>query len=108
MQAALLALWLTPLESSTLAARMGQLIVGMLIVLGLVQQDKGLGDLSYLTWIDYFSVLQFAILLISCIETVAVHHLWRERREDWALGIDEVMRWVIPLWVAGARTPWTF
>jgi hypothetical protein len=61
VQAALLSLWITPLDHSALTGRVSQLVVAMLIVQSLFQRDLGLGTLSYLTWNDLFAILQFTV-----------------------------------------------
>ena len=57
----LLALLMSPGE--LLGDRCAQLLVAVLIVITTLQTDLGLGNLSYLIWVDYFSTYAHASVL---------------------------------------------
>ena len=48
-----------------LGDRCAQLLVAVLIIITTLQTDIGLGNLSYLIWVDYFNLMQLIVLIIA-------------------------------------------
>ena len=69
----LLALLMQP--SEMLGDRCAQLLVAILIIVTSFQSDLGLGNLSYLIWVDYFNVMQLVVLLMGLVQTMVIHRL---------------------------------
>ena len=90
----LLALYMHPGEMT--GDRMAQLLVALLIVVTNLQMDLGLGKLTALMWIDYFNLIQMALLIAAVIEGLIVHHYFTTQREHFAIHLDNVFRFLFP------------
>ena len=53
-----------------LGDRCAQLLVAILIVITTLQNDIGLGNLSYLIWVDFFNLMQLMVLLIALAQAL--------------------------------------
>ena len=51
-------------------ARCALIVVAVLITLTAIQMDIGLGNLSYLIWVDWFNLLQLIVLLFALLQTM--------------------------------------
>ena len=51
-------------------ARCALIVVAVLITLTAIQMDIGLGNLSYLIWVDWFNLLQLIVLLFALMQTM--------------------------------------
>jgi len=90
-------LWLVPTEM--MGDRVAAILVSMLIVVTSLQSDLGLGNLSYLIWVDTFNLTSLVMLSIALVETVIVHVMLRRNMEVAASFIDKVFRIVLPIGV---------
>jgi len=77
--------------------RCAVLFIGFLILVTNMQTDLGLGRLSYLLWLDYFNVLQLAMVIFAVFQTLFIHHLFKYNHlERLATHIDQVAAKVLP------------
>jgi hypothetical protein len=90
--AGMTALFLDPTVPPLLGGRCSLLIVALLIVMnGFKNRDLGVGHISELVRIDFFTLFCATLLACGLWATVAVHMLWRKgsifhaREADWAL-----------------------
>ena len=91
----LLALWLSP--HSFLGERTEWLLLALLLVMtNIMGSDLGIGKLNYLIWVDYFQLLQLAVLLLALFETLGLHCLLCKRHEYIAMYIDHSFRVFVP------------
>ena len=91
----LLALLMNPDE--LLGDRCAQLLVAVLILVTTLQMDLGLGQLSYLIWVDYFNLMQLMVLLVALSQTMVIHRLACRKHNDLVIIIDRVFRYLLPL-----------
>lgn len=56
------------------------------------QMDLGLGKLTSIMWIDYFNIIQMALLIAAVVEGLVVHHYFATQRETFAIHLDHVFR----------------
>ena len=105
---ALLALYMHPGEMT--GDRMAHLFVGILIFVVNLQTDLGLGKLTNLMWIDVFNLVQITLLICAVVEGLVVHHYFATQRENFAIHLDHVFRFVFPFivypWVTSACIIW--
>jgi len=71
-------------------------LVAILIVITTLQNDIGLGNLSYLIWVDFFNLMQLVVLLITLAQTMIIHRLDHSKCPDVLVFFDRVSRVVIP------------
>lgn len=76
--------------------RCGCLFIGFLILVTNMQTDIGLGRVANLLWLDIFNLIQLALVLVSCLETMVVHNLIKQSRVALATHIDQSARVIIP------------
>jgi hypothetical protein len=91
----LVALLMQPAE--LMEGRCAQLLVAILIIITALQMDLGLGNLSYLIWVDYFNLMQLVILLLALAQTMALHRLDHAKMNDFVVIFDRVFRVLMPL-----------
>lgn len=91
----LLALLMHP--GDMLGDRCAQLLVAVLIVITTLQTDLGLGNLSYLIWVDLFNLVQLIVLLVALTQTMIIHRLQHYQMTDIVVIFDRVFRCLIPL-----------
>jgi hypothetical protein len=70
--------------------RCAQLLVAILIVITQFQADLGLGTLTELIWIDFFNLIQIAILILGLLETMYIHALIQAGRQQLAMNANRV------------------
>lgn len=75
---------------------MGILLSTMVLISLKSNTDLGLGTLTYLIWIDYLKMCQFAILLSAVVETALVHHIGGKGDVPKALRVDRTARILLP------------
>ena len=93
--AGLVALLMQPGE--LLGDRCAQLLVAVLIIITSLQTDLGLGNLSYLIWVDYFNLMQLIVLLLALGQTMIIHRLIYRQETYLVIIFDRVFRLLIPL-----------
>jgi len=76
--------------------RCAWLVVTVLIIVTALQMDVGLGNLSYLIWVDYFNLVQLLILLVALAQTMLLHRLMHHKMIDTVVLCDRVFRILIP------------
>jgi len=92
--AGLMALLMQP--GDLLGDRVGLILISILIVITTLQNDIGLGNLSYLIWVDFFNLMQLMVLLIALGQTMIIHRLDHGKKSDLLVFFDKVSRVVIP------------
>jgi len=92
--AGLMALLMQP--GDLLGDRVGLILIAILIVITTLQNDIGLGNLSYLIWVDFFNLMQLMVLLIALGQTMIIHRLDHGKKSDLLVFFDKVSRVVIP------------
>jgi len=80
-----------------LGDRVATLLVSILILITALQADVGLGNLSYLIWVDWFNLMQLIVLLIALTQTMIVHRLDHRKMSDLLIFFDKVSRVIIPV-----------
>ena len=70
--------------------RCAQLLVAILIVITQFQADLGLGTLTELIWIDFFNLIQIAILILGLLETMYIHALIQAGKQQLAMNANRV------------------
>lgn len=79
-----------------LGDRCALIVVAVLITLTAIQMDIGLGNLSYLIWVDWFNLLQLIVLLFALMQTMVLHRLEHAKCSDLVIVFDKVFRVFIP------------
>ena len=76
--------------------RCAQLLVAVLIIITALQIDLGLGNLSYLIWVDFFNLMQLLVLLTALMQTMVIHRLAYRKQTVTVIVFDRVFRFLIP------------
>ena len=79
--------------------RCAVLFLALLILFTAMQEDLGLGTVTYLMWLDYFFACQFLMVMLCLLMTVVVHRLATHQQHILARHIDTVSNKAIPLLV---------
>lgn len=93
---ALLVLQLNPLVPAMANGRYSVLIFAMVLVSLGSGSDLGIGNPTYLIWVDFLKLGQFALLLMAIFENVIVQRLIAHQCTERALRVDRMARNVIP------------
>jgi len=75
--------------------RSATLLLSILIIIYEMRVDYRLGDVTYLIWMDYFSIVLVVLLLVGLTEAVSVHRLILLDRLELAVIVDKACRQVI-------------
>jgi len=75
--------------------RSATLLVAILIIIYEMRVDYRLGDVTYLIWMDYFSIVLVMLLIVGLAEAVYVHRLILNDRLELACIVDKTCRQVI-------------
>lgn len=76
--------------------RCAVLFIAFLILVTSMQTDLGLGELTYLIWLDWFNLTQLAMVCLSVGSTMLVHRLQKHQRDSLAKHIDIVNDFAMP------------
>lgn len=68
--------------------------VGRLALAGTARPPNPMWQL----WVDVFNLIQLALVLISVVESIVVHYLFKNQQDRLAMSIDRVLRITLP-WV---------